>query len=137
VFVVLRHRFVTAYAILALAVAGVGVATWRASTAHRPSPLAPEAVVLVENFLGAVQQGDLVTACRLFSGYPACNPSLGTFPLKTYEVLAAQPAVDGVDVPARLNGQYALFSMRHQIGGYQIADIVADPSPEIQAAYRS
>ena len=133
---VLRRRFVTAYAILALAVAGIGVATWQASSAHRPTPLAPEAVVLVESFLGAVQQGDLITACRLFSGYPACNPSLGTFPLKTYEVLSAQPAVDGVDVPARLNGQYALFSMQRQLGGYRIADIVADPAPEIQAGYR-
>ncbi len=123
-----RPRFLAAYTLLATALAASSVATWKLSSAHRPGPLAPGAVVLVRNFLVAVQQGDLVTACRLFSAYPACDPSIVPPPLRTYEVEPAEPAVDGVDVPATLNGEYALFSVAGDAGRYRIVDIVADPS---------
>ena len=135
---VLRRRFVTAYAILALVVAGVGVATWMATEQHRAAPVAPGAVVLVDTFLGAIQRGDLVTACRLFSSFPACDPSIGLFPLKSYRVLPAEETVDGFDVPATLNGEYALFSVQTaRLGGYRIADIIADPAAAIPAQFSS
>jgi hypothetical protein len=134
-FMVLRRRFVTAYAILALAVTGIGVATWMGTEQHRAAPVAPGAVVLVDNFLGAVQQGDLVTACRLFSSFPACDPSIGLFPLKTYRVLPAEETVGGFDVPATLNGEYAIFSIRAQLGRYRIDDIIADPAAAIPAQF--
>ena len=135
---VLRRRFVTAYAILALAVAGVGVATWTATEQHRATPVAPGAVVLVDNFLGAIEQGDLVTACRPFSSFPACDPSIGLFPLKSYRVLPAERTVDGFDVPATLNGEYAIFSVQMaRLGGYRLADIIANPAAAIPAQFSS
>lgn len=68
------------------------------------------------------------TACRLFSGLPACDPSVVPPPLRNYRVLPAEPAVDGVDVPATLNGEYALFSLTGRFGRYRIVDVVADPA---------
>jgi hypothetical protein len=126
--VIFRTRFLAAYAVLALALTASAGATWKLASAHRPPPLAPGAVVLVKRFLGAVRQRDLVTACRLFSAFPACDPSVGLAPLTSYRVLPAQPAVDGVDVPATLNGQYALFSVAEHLGRYRIVDVVADPA---------
>src|SRR6266536_4195261 len=79
---VLRPRFLLAYGLLALALAASGTATWKLASAQRPGPLAPGAVVLVERFLGAVQQGDLKTACRLFSAFPACDPTITPPPLQ-------------------------------------------------------
>jgi hypothetical protein len=130
-----RRRFLVAYAALGVALAASGVAAWKGSTLHRPKPLAPGAVLLVERFLGAVQQGDLVTACRLFDSYPACDPRVGLAPLKTYRVLPAEPAVDGVDVPATLNGEQALFTVASRPGGYRIDDIVADPAGFAQSQF--
>jgi hypothetical protein len=121
-------RFLPAYALLAVALVASGAATWRLASGHRPGPLAPGAVVLVERFLGAVQQGDLKTACRLFSAYPACDPTIVPPPLRSYEVQPAEAAVGGVDVPATLNGEYALFSVSKRLGRYWIVDIVADPA---------
>ncbi len=136
--VVHRRRFLGAYAALAVVLAALGAATWRLAPGHRPGPLAPGAVVLVERFLAAVQSGDLRTACGLFSSFPACNPKVTSPPLRTYEVYAAEAAVDGVDVPATLNGQYALFSIVTRRGGYRIEDVIADPSslapPALQLA---
>jgi hypothetical protein len=130
-----RRRFLVAYAILAIATAAIGVGTWKASTLHRPHPVGPGAVRLVDSFLGAVQRGDLVTACRLFSSYPACDPQIGVFPLKTYRIGRAEVAVGGFDVPATLNGEYALFSVKGRLGNYRIDDIVADPAGPIQAEF--
>jgi hypothetical protein len=130
-----RRRFLLAYAVLGLAVAASGAAAWKASTMHRSKPLAPGAVLLVERFLGAIQQGDLVTACRLFDSYPACDPRVGLAPLKSYRVLPAEPAVDGVDVPATLNGEQALFTVQARPGGYRIDDIVADPAGFTQSQF--
>jgi hypothetical protein len=129
----LRHRFVVAYAVLALAVAGSGFATWQVVGMQRPKPLAPGAVLLVKQFLGALQQGDLLTVCRMFSGFPSCSPGVGLGELKSYRVMAAEPAVDGVIVPATLNGQDALFSVKPRAGGYRIDDILADPAGPVQA----
>jgi hypothetical protein len=123
-----RSRFLTAYALLALALAASGTATWKLADTHRPGPLAPGAVDLVDRFLGAVQRGDLTTACSMFSALPACQPSGYAPPLKTYEVFPAEAAVDGVDVPATLDGQYVLFSIASQRSGYRIVDVIADPS---------
>jgi hypothetical protein len=122
------RRFLPAYALLAAALAASGLATWHLSTGHRRGPLAPEAVVLVDRFLSAVQRGDLKTACRLFSAYPSCDPTVVPPPLQSYEVQPAEAAVGGVDVPATLNGEYALFSVSKRLGHYWIVDIVADPA---------
>jgi hypothetical protein len=123
-----RARFVAAYAVLAIVLAGSAVAAWRLGQGHRPGPLAPGAVAVVESFLGALQQGDLTTACRLFSGLPACAPGFVPPPLREYEVLPAEPAVGGVDVPATLNGEHALFLLTERLGRYRIVDVVADPA---------
>jgi hypothetical protein len=89
----LRPRFFAAYALLALALAASGVATWKLAAEHRPGPLAPGAVNLVEHFLASVQQGDLKTACRIFSALPACGPSAYAPPLLSYKVFPAEEAV--------------------------------------------
>jgi hypothetical protein len=122
------RRFAVAYVTLAVLLALSGAATWKVA-GHRPGPLAPGAVTLVDRFLTAVQQGDLRTACHLFDALPACAQT-GSIPsLVDYKVLPAEPAVGGVDVPAILDGEYVLFSiapLRHH--GYRIKDLVADPS---------
>jgi len=126
--VALRPRFLAAYVVLATALAASGAATWKLAGEHRPGPLAPGAVDLVDRFLASVQQGDLKTACRLFSALPACAPAAYVPPLLSYEVFPAEEAVGGVDVPATLDGQYVLFSITSRSGVYQIADVIADPS---------
>jgi hypothetical protein len=128
IFVFRRSRFLVAYGLLVFAVATSGVATWKLAAEHRPGPLAPGAVDLVERFLASVQQGDLKTACRLFSALPACDPAAYAPPLRTYEVFPAEAAVGGVDVPATLDGEYVLFSIASRLGGYRIVDVIADPS---------
>jgi hypothetical protein len=125
----LRHRFLAAYALLAVLLAGIAVATWRVASMHQPRPLAPGAVQLVERFLGALQAGDLTTACRLFSAFPSCEPGAAPRRLNHYDVMSAQPAVGGVDVPATIDGDYALFSIGLHLGRYRIVDVVADPAP--------
>ena len=123
-----RPRFLAAYALLGLALAFSGAASWKLASDHRAGPLAPGAVDLVDRFLASVQQGDLKTACGLFSAFPACAPAAYTPPLLKYEVFPAEAAVDGVDVPATLDGQYVLFSITSRPGGYHIVDVIADPS---------
>jgi hypothetical protein len=123
-----RPWFLAAYGLLALALAASCAATWRLAAEHRPGPLAPGAVDLVDRFLGSVQQGDLKTACGLFSAFPACDPRGYAPPLRTYEVFPAEAAVDGVDVPATLDGQYVLFSIAATGTDYRIVDVIADPS---------
>jgi hypothetical protein len=73
-------------------------------------------VVLVEQFLGAVQHGDLKTACSLFSAFPACDPTVTPPPLQELKVFPAELAVEGVDVPATLNSEYALFTVSEHLG---------------------
>jgi hypothetical protein len=126
--VAIRSRLLVAYGLLALALAASGAATWKLAVEHRPGPLAPGAVDLVDHFLGAVQRGDLKTACHIYSALPACNPKAYAPPLRSYEVFPAEAAVDGVDVPATLDGQYVLFSIVTRRGGYRIVDVIADPS---------
>jgi hypothetical protein len=82
----------------------------------------------VNTFLTSIQQGDLTTACRLFSGFPACDPTVTPPLLQEFEVFPAELAVDGVDVPATLNAEYALFSISEHLGRYRIVDVVADPA---------
>jgi hypothetical protein len=124
-----RSRFLAAYGLLALALALSGTATWKLSAEHRPGPLAPGAVHLVEHFLASVQEGDLKTACGLFSAFPACDRAAYAPPLRSYEVFPAEEAIDGVDVPATLDGEYVLFSIAAaRRGGYRIVDVIADPS---------
>jgi hypothetical protein len=123
-----RPRFLAAYALLVLALAASGTATWKLAAEHRPGPLAPGAVDLVEHFLASVQHGDLKTACGLFSAFPACLPAAYAPPLLAYKVFPAEAAVDGVDVPATLDGEYVLFSIAPRRGGYRIVDVIADPS---------
>jgi hypothetical protein len=120
--------FLAAYALLVLALAASGTATWKLAFEHRPGPLAPGAVDLVEHFLASVQHGDLRTACHLFSALPACDPAAYAAPLRTYQVFPAEEAIDGVDVPATLDGEYVLFSIATRPGGYRIVDVIADPS---------
>jgi hypothetical protein len=123
-----RPRFLAAYGSLALALALSGIATWSLAAEHRPRPLAPGAVDLVEHFLASVQHGDLKTACGLFSALPACDPGAYAPPLRTYEVFPAEEAIGGVDVPATLDGEYVLFSIAARRTGYRIVDVIADPS---------
>ena len=123
-----RPRFLAAYGLLALALAASGTATWKLAAEHRPGPLAPGAVDLVDHFLASVQHGDLKTACRLFSALPACDPTFVAAPLYSYEVEPAELAVGGVDVPATLNGEQVLFSLARRSHGYRIIDVIADPS---------
>jgi hypothetical protein len=123
-----RSRFIAAYGLLVLALAFTGTATWKLAFEHRPGPLAPGAVDLVDHFLASVQHGDLKTACRLFSALPACDPAAYAAPLLTYQVFPAEEAVGGVDVPATLDGEYVLFSIASRRGGYRIVDVIADPS---------
>jgi hypothetical protein len=124
----LAARFLAAYALLVVALAASVSATWKLASEGHPGPLAPGAVDLVERFLASVQQGDLKTACRLFSALPACDPAAYAPPLHTYEVFPAEAAIGGVDVPATLDGEYVLFSIETRPGGYRIADVIADPS---------
>ena len=104
-------RFLAAYALLGLALAFSGTASWKLASDHRSGPLAPGAVDLVDRFLASVQQGDLKTACGLFSAFPACDPN---------RVRAASEHVRGL--PGRgccrrsrragtLDGEYVLFSI--------------------------
>lgn len=123
-----RPRFLAAYALLGLALALSGAASWKLASDHRSGPLAPGAVDLVDRFLASVQEGDLKTACGLFSGFPACTPAAYAPPLRTYEVFPAEAAVGGVDVPATIDGEYVLFSIASRLGGYRIVDVIADPS---------
>ncbi len=48
--------------------------------------------------------------------------------LAAYHVFAAEPAVDGYDVPATLNGEPAMFAISLQRGRYRIEDVVAAPA---------
>ena len=121
-------RFLAAYALLGLALAFTGAASWKLASDQRSGPLAPGAVDLVDRFLASVQQGDLKTACGLSSAFPACDPTAYAPPLGTYEVFQAEAAVGGVDVPATLDGEYVLFSITSLRGGYHIVDVIADPS---------
>jgi len=123
-----RRRFLAAYVLLALGLAASSTATVSLASKHRPGPLAPGAVALVETFLSSIQQGDLTTACRLFSAFPACDPTVTPPPLQEFKVFPAELAVDGVDVPATLNNEYALFAVSEHVGRYRIVDIVADPA---------
>jgi hypothetical protein len=124
-----RHpSFLAAYGLLAVALAVSGTATWKLASERRPGPLAPGAVHLVEDFLASVQQGDLKTACRLFSALPACDPTFVAAPLYSYEVEPAELAVGGIDVPATMNGEHVLFSLAPRSHGYRIIDVIADPS---------
>jgi hypothetical protein len=125
---VYRRRFLAAYVVLALGLAASSTATVSLASKHRPGPLAPGAVALVSTFLGSIQHGDLTTACRLFSAFPACDLTITPPVLQSYDVQPAEAAVDGVDVPATLNGEYALFSVSERLGRYRIDDVVADPA---------
>jgi hypothetical protein len=127
-FMVHRRRFVAAYVLLALGLAASSSATVSLASKHRPGPLAPGAVALVNTFLSSIQQGDLKTACRLFSAFPSCDPTVTPPSLQEFKVFPAELAVDGVDVPATLNSEYALFSVSEHVGRYRIVDIVADPA---------
>jgi hypothetical protein len=127
-FMVHGRRFLAAYVVLALGLAAGVTATVRLASKHRPGPLAPGAVALVETFLGSIQDGDLQTACRIFSAFPACDPTITPPVLRNYEVQPAEAAVDGVDVPATLNDEYAIFTLSERLGHYRIVDIVADPA---------
>ena len=127
-FMVHRRRFLVAYVVLALGLAASTTATVSRASKHPPGPLAPEAVALVNTFLTSIQQGDLNTACRLFSAFPACDPTVTPPALQEFKVFPAELAVDGVDVPATLNAEYALFTVSEHVGRYRIVDIVADPA---------
>jgi hypothetical protein len=127
-FMVHRRRFMAAYVVLALGLVASSMATVSLASKHRPGPLAPGAVALVNTFLSSIQNGDLKTACRLFSAFPACDPTVTPPSLQKFEVFPAELAVDGVDVPATLNTEYALFSISERVGRYRIVDVIADPA---------
>ena len=52
-------------------------------------------------------------------------------------MLPAERTVDGFDVPATLNGEYAIFSIVARLGGYRLADIIANPAAAIPAQFSS
>ena len=86
---------------------------------------APQAAALVRRYLGALQHGDVQTACRIFSVSSVCaagaNPRVERFTLSP-----ARPTVDGVEVEATIDAQDALFQLVASHGRYRIVDVVVD-----------
>jgi hypothetical protein len=86
---------------------------------------APRAVSLVRSYLGALQRGDIRTACRLFSVPSVCaagaEAHVGHFTLSP-----ARPTVDGVEVEAMIDSEDALFELVASHGRYRIVDVVVD-----------
>jgi hypothetical protein len=96
---------------------------------HRAArPLAPQAVALVRRYLETLQAGNRAAACRIVS-LPSLCPSGSPLSVQHFTVSAAQPTVDGVEVPATIDDEDALFLLTPgRRGVYRIVDVVADPA---------
>jgi hypothetical protein len=128
----LRLRFTLAYGLLALLLAGAGLAAVFSGSTRGTSatPVSPRALALVDRFLHALQTGDKSTACQLFDALPGCTGA-GTIPAATVTRLPAEATGTQVDVPVIIDGQYALIALVESHGRYRIDDIVADPTIDL------
>ena len=122
----IRTRFRAAHALLVAIVLAVAFATEQALDYRRPGPLAPQAVSLVRQYLEALRAGDQAEACRIFPVPSLCSAG-AVAAVQRFTVSAAEPAVDGVVVPATIDDEQALFQLASRHGLYRIVDVVADP----------
>jgi hypothetical protein len=90
---------------------------------------APQAVALVRRYLGALQRGDVRTACRLFSVPSVCGAGADAH-VGRFTLSPARPTVDGVEVEALIDSEDALFELVASHGRYRIVDVVVDPALE-------
>jgi hypothetical protein len=86
---------------------------------------APQAVALVRRYLGALQRGDVRTACRIFSVPSVCAVGADVR-VEHFTLSPARPTVDGVEVEATIDSQDALFQLVASHGRYWIVDVVVD-----------
>jgi hypothetical protein len=118
------RRLAAASTALAFVVAGLGLATAKAS--HGAPPVAPAAVAVVRHWLDALAAGDRAEACRLFSALPACS-GRGALVVRRFTIHRAERTVDGVNVPVTIDDEYALVWLRLVHGKYRIVDVIANP----------
>jgi len=127
-----RTRFRLAYVLLAGLLAPIAYVTVRAVEYQSPKPLAPQAVALVKHYLQTLQAGDRAGACRIVDLPSLCTTD-GPLVIDRFTVSPAQPTVDGVQVPATIDDEDALFLLSAGRHGYRIDDVVADSSPLVAA----
>jgi hypothetical protein len=122
----IRRRFQLAYVALAALLVPAAYLTVRTLQYRRPQPLAPQAVALVRRYLEILRAGDRAGACRIVE-LPSLCASSAPFEVQRFTVAPAQPTVNGVEVPATIDDEDALFvlSAGHR-GVYRIVDVVAD-----------
>jgi hypothetical protein len=120
-----RTRIRLVYLALAGLRAPVPYLTVRALESHPPKPLAPQAVALVRRYLETLQAGDRAAACRIVD-LPSLCTSTQPLVVERFSVSPAQPTVDGVQVPATIDDEDALFMLSAGRRGYRIVDVVAD-----------
>jgi hypothetical protein len=129
----LRTRVRLAYVALAGLLVPISYLTVHAFEYHPPKPLAPQAVALVRNYLETLQAGDRAGACRIVELPSLCTTSEPVV-VQHFTVSPAQPTVDGVQVPATIDDEYALFLLSAGRHGYRIDDVVAASSPLVAAS---
>jgi hypothetical protein len=123
----LRIRFRLIYLLLGVVLLSTAYATVRGFR-YRPSkPVAPQAVALVRRYLQALQQGDRSRACRIFPAPSVCAARAAP-QLERFTVSSAEPTVDGVQVPATIDSQPAVFQLAGGPINYRIVDVIADPT---------
>ena len=120
-----RTRIRLVYLVLAALLEPVPYLTVRALEYHQPKPLAPQAVALVRRYLETLQAGDRAAACRIVD-LPSLCASNQPLVVQKFTVSPAQPTVDGVRVPAKIDDEDALFMLSVGRRGYRIVDVVAD-----------
>jgi hypothetical protein len=128
--VLLRLRLRLAFLTLAGLLVPIGPVTVRASEYSTPKLLAPQAVALVKRYLAALQAGNTRRACRLFDVPSVCagNPHVR---IQKFTVSPAERTVDGVQVPATIDDEDALFQLELRRDSYRIVDLVANPGPPV------
>ena len=115
-----------AYLVLGVALASAAYLTVRALQYERPRPFAPQAVALVRRYLETLHAGDRAGACRIVE-LPSLCTSSAPLEVQRFTISAAQPTVDGVQVPATIDDEQALFELSPgRRGAYRIVDVVAD-----------
>jgi hypothetical protein len=120
-----RTRIRLVYAALAGLLVPVPYLTVRALEFRPPKPLAPQAVALVRHYLQTLQDGDRASACRIVD-LPSLCASTEPLVVQKFTVSPAEPTVDGVQVPAKIDDEDALFLLSAGRRGYRIVDVVAD-----------
>jgi hypothetical protein len=120
-----RNRIRLVYVALAALLAPIPYLTVRALDSHPPKPLAPQAVALVRLYLQTLKAGDRARACRIVD-LPSLCTSTQPLVVQKFTVSPAEPTVDGVQVPAKIDNEDALFLLSAGRRGYRIVDVVAD-----------